>query len=314
MGTAAIVAAGLVAVRPVLAAGPESTDPIKIAWMAYTGGQVSAKVVGTILERLGYKVEYVPTTDQAQWQALADEDINLQAEQWLVSQKVPYDKAVAAGQISELGDVGIVGYEGWFYPKYIEAKCPGLPSWEALKKCGELFATPETMPNGRVVDYPEDWTPDSPKWIDALGLPLQAVSAGGEGALVAEVRAAFARQEPLLIMLWSPHFVFFDHEMVFVEFPKWDPACESDPGWGINPDKPFDCGAPIPPIRKFGSPEFPKKWPGAAEVAKRFHLTNPQQEELMKVIEVDQAEIDKAVNDWLAANEAVWKPWIEGVQ
>lgn len=36
----------------------------------------------------------------------------------------------------------------------MEEKCPGLPDWKALMACGEAFATPETMPKGRVIDYP----------------------------------------------------------------------------------------------------------------------------------------------------------------
>ena len=135
---------------------------------------------------------------------------------------------------------GIVGQEGWFYPKYIEAKCPGLPEWEALKSCGELFSTAETAPKGRVVDYPEEWTPDSAKWIEALGLPLQPVPAGGEGALVTEIKSAFARKEPVMVMFWQPHWALLEYDMGVVKFPTWEEPCETDPKWGVNPDKTFD--------------------------------------------------------------------------
>jgi glycine betaine/proline transport system substrate-binding protein len=296
------------------AAVPESSDPIKIGWMNFTGAQVSATIIGTVLEGMGYTVEYVPITEDAQWQAMADEDLNLQAEQWLVTQRFNYEKALAKNGITELGSLGIVGQEGWFYPTYIEAKCPGLPKWEALKNCGELFATPETAPNGRVVDYPEEWTPDSAKWIDALGLPLTPVAAGGEGAMVAEIKSAYARQEPVLVMFWQPHWALLEYPMKTVEFPVWEEACETDPKWGINPDKAFDCGPPIPRIVKFGSPNFPTKWPAAAEAAKRFHIDNDIQQALMKKVEVDKVEVNAAVEEWLSANEAVWKPWVDGLQ
>jgi glycine betaine/proline transport system substrate-binding protein len=308
---AAALATGMAGSAP--AAVPESTDPIKIGWMNFTGAQVSAKIVGTVLESMGYKVEYVPITEEAQWQAMEDEDLNLQAEQWLVTQRHNYEKQLAKGAIVELGPNGIVGQEGWFYPKYVEAKCSGLPKWEALKNCGELFATAETAPKGRVVDYPEEWTPDSAKWIEALGLPLEPVPAGGEGALVAEIKSAFARQEPVMVMFWQPHWALLEYDMGVVEFPTWEEACETDPKWGANPEKVFDCGPPIPRIVKFGSPEFPKKWPIAYEVAKRFKIDNTIQQGLMKAIEVDKVETDAAVKDWLDQNEAVWKPWVEGL-
>ena len=37
--------------------------------------------------------------------------------------------------------------------------CPGLPDWSALTKpeCLKALASPETFPNGRLLDYPADW-------------------------------------------------------------------------------------------------------------------------------------------------------------
>lgn len=310
----ALCAAALMATGSAVAAVPESTDPIKIGWMNFTGAQVSAKIIGTVLEGLGYTVEYVPITEEAQWQAMEDEDLHLQAEQWLVTQRHNYAKALAKGAITELGDNGISGHEGWYYPKYVEAKCPGLPAMEALKDCGELFSSPETAPKGRVVDYPEEWTPETSKWIDVFQLPFVAVPAGGEGALVAEINSAFAREAPVLVMFWQPHWALLEHDMATVTFPTWEEACETDPAWGMDPTKTFDCGPPVPRIVKFGSANLPKKWPAAAEAAKRFKIDNDIQQALMKSVEVDKLEVDAAVQAWLDANEAVWKPWVEGLK
>ena len=51
----------------------------------------------------------------------------------------------------------------------------------------------------------------------------------------------------------------------------------------------------------------------AYEVAKRFEIDNTIQQGLMKAIEVDKVDTDAAVKDWLDKNEAVWKPWVEGL-
>ncbi|TIT88704.1 MAG: ABC transporter, partial [Mesorhizobium sp.] len=44
------------------AAAPESSDPIKIALFDWTSVNLNAKILGGILEKLGYTVEY-PTAD-----------------------------------------------------------------------------------------------------------------------------------------------------------------------------------------------------------------------------------------------------------
>src|SRR5882724_12637588 len=61
MGALALGAAS--ALTPVAqAAAPESNDPIKIALFDWTSVNLNAKILGGILEKLGYTVEY-PTAD-----------------------------------------------------------------------------------------------------------------------------------------------------------------------------------------------------------------------------------------------------------
>ncbi len=148
---------------------------------------------------------------------------------------------VGKGQLEDIGLLGLRGQEAWFYPSYVEAQCPGLPNWEALKGCAELFATPETAPKGRIVDYPEEWTPDTTKMVDALGLDLVPVPAGGEGAIVAEVKSAIARKEPVLVYYWEPTWAVLEYDLRAVQLPVYDEKCETDPSWGINSEKTFDC-------------------------------------------------------------------------
>ena len=55
-------AAAASALTPAHAAAPESNDPIKIALFDWTSVNLNAKILGGILEKLGYTVEY-PTAD-----------------------------------------------------------------------------------------------------------------------------------------------------------------------------------------------------------------------------------------------------------
>ena len=56
------VAVGIGAARPAAAEVPESNDPIKIALFDWTSVNLNAKILGGILKKLGYNVEY-PTAD-----------------------------------------------------------------------------------------------------------------------------------------------------------------------------------------------------------------------------------------------------------
>ena len=58
----ALAALAAVAVAPVPAKAVESNDPIKIALFDWTSVNLNAKILGGILEKLGYTVEY-PTGD-----------------------------------------------------------------------------------------------------------------------------------------------------------------------------------------------------------------------------------------------------------
>ena len=53
-----------------------------------------------------------------------------------------------------MGELGPQAKEDWWYPIYMKDLCPGLPNWEALKGCAEVFATPDTAPNGRYLSGP----------------------------------------------------------------------------------------------------------------------------------------------------------------
>ena len=292
-------------------ASAQDDKTVRLALLDWTGQEISNKIAGEILTRMGYTVEYVQTTQFPMFQAIADGDIDAYMEQWLVTSRHAYEEFEAKGELESLGTLGIDGVEAWFYPTYVEADCPGLPDWKALAECEDLFASPETYPNGRVVDYPADWTPDSAKWAEALGLDMTAVPAGGEGAIVAEIKSAFARNEPVMVMFWKPHWVFADYDMKKVEMPTFEEACETDASWGVNPDMTFDCGAPIPPIIKVTRPSLADDHPEAYNFLKAYTLNNEIQESLMKRVDQGGEDVDVVVKDWVDGNQDVWQPWVD---
>jgi glycine betaine/proline transport system substrate-binding protein len=161
------------------------------------------------------------------------------------------------------------------------------------------------------VDFPEEWTPESPQWIDALGLDLVAIPAGGEGAIIAELKSAQAREEPILVMFYEPHWAVGEYGLKAVDLPAWDKACEADPAWGPVPDKTMDCYQPNPIILKVATADFEKKYPAAAAVLKQVTFSNEAQAPLIKRVDIDGESEESVAKSWVDANEAIWKPWVD---
>jgi glycine betaine/proline transport system substrate-binding protein len=290
---------------------PESSDPIVLGKLDWTGQEITAEVAGEILRRMGYTVEFVQTTQVPLFQAVADGQISAYLENWNQTSKKYYDEYSADGRIEPLGAIGLVGNEGWYYPDYVAEKCPGLPDWKALKDCAELFATPDTAPKGRLLDYPAEWTPDSQKWIDAWKLDIVAVPSGGEGSTAAEVKSAAARKEPLLLMWWEPTWLASIYHLKRVVLDDAGEGCNQAEAAGVTSKKAFDCKSKGIDIVKFAWPGMKDKWPAAYKFLKAYQMTNEWQGPMAMAVEVESKKPADVAKAWVDANQAVWQPWVD---
>lgn len=293
-----------------MAADVESKDPIKLAINEWTGQHVTTYLAGETLKKMGYNVEYVTAGYLPQIQGVMDGNITATLEIWEHTIQENFEKAIKSGKAVNLGDLGIHTIEGWIYPPYMDKLCPGLPDYKALNNCAQLFATAETFPQGRLLDYPADWGPDNDKRIAALGLNFKAVPSGSDGAEVAEYKAAVAAHKPILMMFYSPHWLFAEMHPEWVKLPPSTDACYTDPKVGVNPDATHDCGWPNGWVRKLGWIGLQDKWPGAYRLLKAFTITTEMQDEIALDIDINNMPIDQAIDKWMKANPSVWQGWI----
>jgi len=310
---AAAFMAGAVASAPSLAAEAESQDPIKITLHDWTGQFITSKIMGEVLKKAGYNVEYVQADYLAQFAGLKTGDLTLAMEIWATTGQEALDEAVASGKVENLGETGMVAKEEWWYPAYMKEKCPGLPNWEALKDeaCAEAFSIAETAPKGRYLGGPVTWGGFDEERVEALDLPFEVVHAGTDAALFAELESAYQRKDPIVLWIYSPHWAPAKYEGEWVEFPAYDPACYTDPAWGSNPDATHDCGKPTGPIWKAGWVGIKDKWPGAYDAIKAFNISSDEMNAMVGQVDLDGQEVDAVVADWVAKNEDRWKKWVE---
>ena len=297
---------------PVKAANvPESNDKITIMLGNWSSINIQAEIAGQILQKLGYTVGYLPMDDSARYPAFEAGDATFAMETWATTQKANFEASVATGNVLDLGALSAPAKEEWWFPNYMKEKCPGLPNWEALKnpKCAEAFSAPETAPKGRYLSGPVDWGGYDNERVEALGLPFEVVNAGSDASMFAELKSAYERKAPIMVWLWTPHWSVAKYDGDWVQFPKYEDACYTDPKWGINPNKAYDCGKPEGWIKKMGWAGGKDKWPCAYEVISKYDMDSKTLGEMTGFVDLDGKTTAEVAKSWIDANEATWKPW-----
>lgn len=293
------------------AEAPESDDPIIIVQNNWTSQLVLSTVVGKVLEDMGYTVEYAPSDSQLQFKAIADGDMHFQIEAWEGSMKAAFEKAVAEDGMVDAGTHAAATREEWWVPDYVAEKCPGLPDWKALDKCAEIFATAETKPKGRFVGPPADWGKNYAERVTALGMNFQAINVGQAATLWAELDAAVAKKEPIVLFNWTPNYIEAKYKGMFIDFPEPEgDKCAEDPSWGINPNAVNDCGAPRSGwLKKAAWSGLAEKYPAAWKVLQSIDFSNDQIAAASLLVDVDGMTTEDAADKWIADNSDLIKSW-----
>lgn len=306
------ICAGLTVAPLQAGAEVESKDPIKLTLHDWTGQLITAHIMGEVLKKAGYNIDYVQADYLAQFAGLKTGDLHVAMEIWETTGREAMDEATATGQVENLGETGMLAIEEWWYPSYMKEACPGLPNWEALKdeKCAEAFATAETAPKGRYLGAPVTWGGFDDERVGALELPFEVVHAGTDAALFAELESAYQRKAPILLWVYAPHWAQTKYQGEWVEFPKYEKACYEDAAWGSNAGAAYDCGKPRGPIWKVSWSGLKDKWPGAHAAIKAFNVTNDEMAKMIADVDLEGKKLEDVVSGWMAENEARWSGWI----
>lgn len=289
----------------------ESKDPVKLTLHDWTGQFITTKIMGEVLKKAGYNIEYVQADYIAQFAGLKTGDLHVAMEIWETTGRDAMDEATATGKVENLGETGMKAIEEWWYPEYMKAKCPGLPDWQALNKCAEAFSVPETAPKGRYLGGPVTWGGFDDERAEALELDFEVVHAGTDAALFAELESAYQRKAPILLWVYAPHWAPVKYKGEWVEFPKYTSECYNDPKWGTNPNAKHDCGKPRGPIWKVAWTGVKDKWPGAHKAVSNFEITNDEMGAMVADVDLNGRKVDEVVAEWVGKNEDRWNKWIQ---
>ena len=287
----------------------DSAEPIVIPTHNWSSQVVMAYVIGGIFENMGNNVEYVSADSQGVYEAIRLGDVTISHEVWQSSFGKSFQNAIDAGGLIDAGTHSAPTLEEMGVPTWVitDGLCPGLPAWEALKDCKDVFATADSGGKGRWLEGPQSWHGDlMPERIDALGLGDDYVVkfAGGADALWAELASAKAEGRGTIIFNWTPNFT--DAEgFTFIEFPEYTDGCRTvDGGDG-------SCGSPKGWLKKAANSDFPTTHPDAYAMFEKLSFTTTDIGQMAALVDIDKMDHKSAAASWLADHEDVWRAFID---
>jgi len=303
----AIVACIMLAFSAGTISAADSSSPIVIPTHNWSSQVVMAYVIGGIFESMGNNVEYVSADTQAVYESIRQGDVTISHEVWQSTFGKSFYAAMAKGGIIDAGNHDTVSLEEVGVPQWVIDKdlCPGLPNWEALKNCKDVFATADSGGKGRILDGPQSW--HGVEYTDRvealLGDDWVVKFAGSADALWAELAAAKKEGRGTIVFNWTPNFT--DKEgYAFIEWPDYYLGCRKQDGGDSK------CGSPVGWLKKAANYKFPKTHPAAYTAFSRMSFTAGQIGGMAALVDIEKMTHADAGKAWLAANEDVWKPMI----
>ncbi|MGC3001809.1 ABC transporter permease/substrate binding protein [Streptomyces sp. G35A] len=259
-------------------AGPGSTPaeakrPLDVAWFPWDEDVAVTYLWKNVLERRGYRLNLKQMDVGPVYTGLASGDLDLNFDAWLPhAQKNYWEQSK-----DELTDLG-----SWYAPTSLELAVPsyveGVKSLEDLKGKGGRFG-------GRIIGI-EPGTGEmdllKTKVLPGYGLDDEyEVVDGSTPAMLAELRRAYAKKEPIAVTLWSPHWAYSEYGLTKLKDGK----------------KLFGEGNSIHTI---ASGQFPEQYPRLTRWIKNFRMTEDELGTLEQEIkDRGQGHEEEAVAAWL---------------
>ncbi|WP_326664122.1 ABC transporter permease/substrate binding protein [Streptomyces sp. NBC_00385] len=257
----------------------ERDRAVEMAWFPWEEDIAATYLWKAVLEDRGYKINLKQFEVGPMYAAMSRGQIDVQFDGWLpYTQKNYWDKYGP-----KLTDIG-----SWYGPTSIEIAVPDyvkdVKSLADLKGKGSQF-------NGRIIGIePGTATMENLKKnvLPGYGLDKEyKVVDGSTPAMLAELKRAYAKKEPIAVVLWTPHWAYSEYKMTKLQDPK----------------KAFGDGDRLHTI---ASKEFPQNYPQLTKWFKDFKLSEDQLAGLENQIQKRGAgHEEEAVKAWMDMNPGI---------
>ncbi|MFE9042059.1 ABC transporter permease/substrate binding protein [Streptomyces sp. NPDC012421] len=193
-------------------AGSGHGKKISIGYIPWDEGIASTYLWKELLERRGYEVETKQLEAGALYTGLAGGQLDFQTDAWLPVTHASYLEKYG----NKLEDLG-----SWYGPTSLELSVPSyvkdVKSLADLKGKGDRFKgrIVGIEPSAGMMGILKD------KVLKEYGLEGEyEVVDGSTPGMLAELKRAYEREEPVVVTLWSPHWAYSAHDLTKLADPK----------------------------------------------------------------------------------------------
>ncbi|GLK71118.1 glycine betaine ABC transporter substrate-binding protein [Ancylobacter dichloromethanicus] len=265
-----------------LAAGAAQAEKkdLTIAYVEWSDTVVATNIVKTVLEDAGYKVKIVPLSGAAMWQAVATGEADAMVAGWLPATHEAY-YAKLKDKVVNLGPNLSGAKIGWAVPTYVD-----IASIEDIKKDPAKF-------DGKVIgiDPGAGLMKASETAIKEYDLPVTLVE-GSDATMVAALKDAYAKKEPIVITTWTPHWMFAEWDLKYLADPKNVFGGEET-------------------VNTIVSTKLKEEAPEAYKILDNFNLSLDDEQKVMVENNKPGADPAATAKAWVAANKAKVDAWMK---
>ncbi|KOV65850.1 glycine/betaine ABC transporter permease [Streptomyces sp. MMG1121] len=256
---------------------------IKIGYIPWDEGVASTFLWKEILEERGFKVTTTQYAAGPLYTGLATGQLDFETDSWLPTTHAEYWKKYGK-QLDDLGK--------WYGPTSLELTVPSyvkdVNSLADLKDHASEFG-------GKIVGIEPsagEMGLLKSKVLKEYGLQgTYDVIDGSTPAMLAELQRAYAKKQPVLVTLWSPHWAYSDYDLKRLKDPKG--------AWG--------SGDGVHTLSRKG---FAQDNPQVGTWLKDFSMTEKQLTGLEAQIQkAGKGKEQDAVRTWLRANPGLVDQW-----
>lgn len=257
----------------------ERERAVEMAWFPWEEDIAATYLWKAVLEDRGYKINLKQFEVGPMYTAMSRGQLDVQFDGWLpYTQKNYWDKYG-----SKLTDVG-----SWYGPTSIEVAVPSYV--KDVKTLADLKGKSDEF-KGRIVGIePGTATMENlkknvlPKY--GIDKEYKVVDSSTPGML-AELKRAYAKKEPIAVLLWTPHWAYNEYKMTKLQDPK----------------KAFGEGDRLHTI---ASKDFPENYPQLTKWFKNFKLSEDQLGGLENEIQKSgTGHEEEAVKTWMDKNPGI---------
>lgn len=333
--TALALAVALVAAVPALAQADDCAGfdrTIVFAELGYGSADIMTDIARFVLEEgFGCATDALPGATLPILQGMIRGDIDVDMEVWVDNTPEFWIEAVAAGNVRELSSVFDDAAQGFYVPRYlvegdaergIEPLAPDLRSVSDLPQYADLFRDPEQPDKGRLHNCVIGWYCEGINNVKLVVYGLEDHFTNfrpGTGiAIETTMQTAYTLGEPWLGYYWEPTGILGRLDMLRLEEPPYDEDCFAHMNAMAEAETPElatqACDYPIVVAAVALGSAFADTVPAPIEAfLDAFDLPTATINELLAIMEAEDASTRDVAITFLSDYPDVWGPWLADV-